>query len=225
MKTLLIAAATLAVAIPLATPAHASTLQVTSGSGQRAITLGNFGGAAGQSFTAQDTVLNSVGFQFEGLNPATAGSAYVLSLVAGEALTGTALVTRTFTLPTSIDSRAPVWFDIDIGATAVTLGLRYTAVLTSADTRNGLVLGPDINLFTGVPVAGDAYAGGRALFATVPYPNCDNTAASACDLNFRVTGTTATAAVPEPSSWAMMIGGFGVVGGALRRRRAPLATA
>ena len=28
-----------------------------------------------------------------------------------------------------------------------------------------------------------------------------------------------TSAVPEPASWAMMIGGFGAVGGALRRRR------
>ena len=27
------------------------------------------------------------------------------------------------------------------------------------------------------------------------------------------------AAVPEPASWAMMIAGFGVVGGALRRRK------
>jgi hypothetical protein len=26
-------------------------------------------------------------------------------------------------------------------------------------------------------------------------------------------------AVPEPSTWAMMIGGFGIVGGAMRRRR------
>jgi hypothetical protein len=32
--------------------------------------------------------------------------------------------------------------------------------------------------------------------------------------NFRLTA----AAVPEPASWAMMVGGFGVVGGALRRR-------
>ena len=29
----------------------------------------------------------------------------------------------------------------------------------------------------------------------------------------------AAAAVPEPASWAMMIGGFGLVGGMLRRRR------
>lgn len=32
-------------------------------------------------------------------------------------------------------------------------------------------------------------------------------------------------AVPEPASWAMMIGGFGMVGGAMRRRRANIAFA
>ena len=32
-------------------------------------------------------------------------------------------------------------------------------------------------------------------------------------------------AVPEPASWAMMIGGFGLVGGAMRRRRAVAAAA
>ena len=31
-------------------------------------------------------------------------------------------------------------------------------------------------------------------------------------------------AVPEPTTWAMMIGGFGVVGGAMRRRQAALRT-
>jgi hypothetical protein len=31
--------------------------------------------------------------------------------------------------------------------------------------------------------------------------------------------TTAAAAVPEPLSWAMMLGGFGLIGGALRRQR------
>jgi hypothetical protein len=32
--------------------------------------------------------------------------------------------------------------------------------------------------------------------------------------------TTATAAVPEPATWLMMIAGFGLVGGAMRRRTA-----
>lgn len=36
--------------------------------------------------------------------------------------------------------------------------------------------------------------------------------------NNEVAGGTLTAAVPEPASWAMMLVGFGVLGGALRRR-------
>jgi hypothetical protein len=38
--------------------------------------------------------------------------------------------------------------------------------------------------------------------------------------NFSVAGlVSGSAAVPEPASWALMIGGFGIAGGALRRRR------
>lgn len=36
-----------------------------------------------------------------------------------------------------------------------------------------------------------------------------------------VTFTQGTAGVPEPTSWALMISGFGLAGAALRRRRAP----
>jgi hypothetical protein len=36
---------------------------------------------------------------------------------------------------------------------------------------------------------------------------------------------TDSAAVPEPASWALMIGGFGLAGAALRRRRTAVATA
>lgn len=210
-----------AASIVVSAAAHADTIQVTAGSGQRSFATGFFGGGFGQSFTAIDSSLTSIGFQFEGLNPTFAGVPYTLTLVAGDTLTGSALVSRSFTLPTAIDGRTPVWFDVDIGATAATIGQRYTAVLSSTDTRNGPVLGPDINIYTGAVLGGDAYAGGRALFATVPYPNCSNTAASACDFNFRVTGTTpVAAAVPEPASWALMIGGFGLVGAAIRRRPA-----
>jgi hypothetical protein len=41
------------------------------------------------------------------------------------------------------------------------------------------------------------------------------------DLVIRLTAT----AVPEPATWAMMIAGFGLMGGAMRRRSAGLALA
>ena len=34
-----------------------------------------------------------------------------------------------------------------------------------------------------------------------------------------------TGAVPEPASWAMMVGGFGLIGGTMRRRRRKLTVA
>jgi opacity protein-like surface antigen len=34
-----------------------------------------------------------------------------------------------------------------------------------------------------------------------------------------------TASVPEPASWAMMVGGFGLLGGAMRRRKASVSVA
>lgn len=37
--------------------------------------------------------------------------------------------------------------------------------------------------------------------------------------NGSYSGTLAFTAVPEPATWAMMVGGFGLVGGAMRRRR------
>ncbi|QGN54632.1 PEPxxWA-CTERM sorting domain-containing protein [Novosphingobium sp. Gsoil 351] len=39
--------------------------------------------------------------------------------------------------------------------------------------------------------------------------------------NFRLSAVTA--AVPEPATWAMMLAGFGILGGALRRRKATVA--
>lgn len=45
------------------------------------------------------------------------------------------------------------------------------------------------------------------------------------DLAYSLYGEAAAGAVPEPASWALMIGGFGLVGAALRRRRTSVAFA
>ncbi|WP_294391441.1 PEPxxWA-CTERM sorting domain-containing protein [uncultured Sphingomonas sp.] len=42
---------------------------------------------------------------------------------------------------------------------------------------------------------------------------------------YRRTGWASPSPTPEPASWALMIGGFGLVGAALRRRRRPAAVA
>lgn len=217
-------AAALAAAVPTLAPtaAGAATIQVVSGSGARSTTL--FNGPVGQSFTSIDSTLTSVGFQFQLFNTPQPNTPFTLQLLNGSGLGGTQIYSTQFTLPDTIPASGLNWYDFSLPNVAVNTGGAYTFVLSNSSLRYGVVLGPDINIFTGVPLSGDAYAGGQA-FGVQSYPNCPNTSASACDLNFRVSGTTATAAVPEPASWAMMLGGFALLGGALRRRRAFTITA
>lgn len=208
------AAAVLA-ATCFAMPAYAGDIQVISGSGIRATTTYN--GPVGQSFTSIDSTLSSVGFQFQLFNTPQATTPFTLQLLSGSGLGGTQLFTTQFALPTTIPTSGLNWYDVSLPNLAVTIGSAYTFVLSNSSLRYGVVLGPDINIQTGQVLGGDAYTGGQA-FGVQSYPNCPNTPASQCDLNFRVSGATATGAVPEPASWAMIIGGFGMMGGAIRRR-------
>lgn len=209
-----------------AVPANAATLQIISGpTGQRAVTLEAFG-PVGQSFTAFDSMISSIGFQFEALNPTAPNTAINLTLRSGSSLTGASLFSTSFTLPSSINGRTPTWFDIAVPNWAVTTGQVYTLVManTGGSFRNAIVLGPEIDINTGAVLGGDAYAGGTALFTTQPYQNfCVNS--GICDLNFRITATSPVGAVPEPASWAMLVSGFGLAGFALRsaKRRSLIA--
>ena len=209
-----------------AAPASAATLQVISGpTGQRAATLEAFG-PVGQSFTAFDSVISSVGFQFQALNPTAANTAINLTLRSGASLTGASLFSTSFTLPLSINGRTSTWFDVALPNLVVTTGQVYTFVLANSggSFRNAVVLGPEININTGAILGGDAYTGGTALFTTQPYQNfCLNS--GICDLNFRITATSPAGAVPEPTTWAMLVSGFGLAGFALRsaKRRSPAA--
>ncbi|TRW17269.1 PEP-CTERM sorting domain-containing protein [Glacieibacterium frigidum] len=53
----------------------------------------------------------------------------------------------------------------------------------------------------------------------------DVLAAPTKSFSTKILNTTAAIAVPEPGTWALMIGGFGLVGAAARRRRSGVATA
>jgi PEP-CTERM motif len=209
--------ASMALFASVATPTSAATLQVISGpTGQRAIALEAFG-PVGQSFTAFDTTISSIGFQFQALNPTAANTSINLSLRSGASLTGASLFSNSFTLPLSINGRTSTWFDVAVPNWLVTTGQTYTLVManTGGSFRNAVVLGPEIDINTGAVLGTDAYTGGTALFTTQPYQGfCIQR--GICDLNFRITATTPQGAIPEPATWAMLVSGFGLAGVALR---------
>lgn len=210
LKSILALAALSAI---LAAPAAATTVQIAGGSGQRALTLTSFG-PAGQVFTATDTSLTSFGFQLETTNSAAANDPLTFTLRSGSGLGGAVLATRTVT-PTGFPAtRTPTWLDFDLTGTTLVAGQTYTAVLAATSSRLGLIYGPDINLITGQPTAGDAYAAGILVATAFNNAVCDR---GICDANFRFTAITA-AAVPEPAGWLTMIAGFALLGATLRRR-------
>ncbi len=202
-------------ALPVtANAAELVTLEVESGPlATRQQTI-SFTHPIGQSFTAFSRSITSIGFEFGTLNPGAANSPLTFSLFQGETLTGTPLFTQSFSLPETIASRGDRAFvDLALPDVAVTNGAFYTAVLSATSARAALIVGPDFRVQTGEFLGGDAYAGGRLLASGNIYSNCQG-ANNNCDANFRVTGE-----VPEPSTWAMMLVGFGAIGSVLRRRR------
>ncbi len=104
---------------------------------------------------------------------------------------------------------------------------------------NGFSLRYSFGYFNNVKYTGGTYAGGVDIpsfnfivgkYATPLDPNQQPGTYSAAPVLFGDNGLpnmmgveVDTAAVPEPASWAMLVAGFGVMGGTLRRRRAAVA--
>lgn len=211
-----------AAALACSLPAHAAeTLEVlATPESNRSITI-SAADPIGQSFTAFTDTITSVGFQFNTLNPSRPNSPITLNIFAGETLSGTSMFSTAFTLPSSINSRTPTWFDIALPDLAVTNGEKYSLVLTTgSSSRNALVIGPGYSYANGGGLTGgDAYAGGKLMTDwSSLFSNCRG-ATNNCDANFRVTGDIAVAAVPEPAAWVLFILGFGAVGAMQRRAR------
>ena len=79
-------------------------------------------------------------------------------------------------------------------------------------------------LLAGIVADVSAQDGGQASASADPYFFIDPTFAAehpGYTLSFSpFAGNDAIASVPEPATWALMIGGFGLAGAALRRRHA-----
>jgi hypothetical protein len=162
----------------------------------------------GQTFTAIENSLLSVGFRFTVMNSTFSATDPVrVDLYSGSGFGGALLASREIVLPENVTEENYVNFDF--GGIATVIGQQYSAVLSivGGSPRFGIVA-----------QASDVYSGGT-LFSPVPQLVQSGCAIDQCDASFQVTGGTA-GAVPESATWAMMIGGFGMVGGAMRRRRA-----
>lgn len=77
---------------------------------------------------------------------------------------------------------------------------------------NASLSGPYTTVSTTQIVSPDTYASGSFAYTT----NSGNYYGT---INSISVASAAASAVPEPASWAMLIGGFGLVGAALRRQR------
>lgn len=200
-------------------PAAAATILVDSG--ERIQTMSFTSGIFGQSFLAPGADLLSIGVQFVTLNPAAPQNSVTVAVREGAGLSGAVLASTTF-VPVNEGRFDPkVFTDIDFSGVTLVPGAAYTLTLVNngGGARNGIAFGPNLlNPPFGPDFGPDAYVDGDLLFngGFSPCPTLDR-----CDLNFRV--VTAEAVVPEPASWAMLIAGFGLVGGMVRRRAVQVA--
>lgn len=209
-------------------PAMAQNVDTTAAYGGD---IGNFGtpdtATYGQTFTVgADNALNSFTMYLGGgSGTALNFQAYVYawngSRAVGNALFSSA--TRQFN-----GSAGTAAFDFSTGGLNLVSGQQYVAFLTTTGVANSGYASA-IMPFNGW--GNDAYSGGDFVFfnngndfARLTGQNWDF-AGGWGDANFKADFTAGITAVPEPAAWGMLIGGFGLAGGLIRRRTRKIAIA
>jgi hypothetical protein len=149
--------------------------------------------------------------------PATIVSKLLLSYNAGD------LVTLSFTVGGSQRSTASDGFfaGFYFGGHSIT-DLAGTGLINSTTDGPNVAIGalgiPGTTPFTNSSISFRALTGGdlRILFGT---PSADNVGPLLDNVKLDIS------AVPEPSTWALMLGGFALVGSAMRRRKTAISFA
>ncbi|MBV8972518.1 MAG: PEP-CTERM sorting domain-containing protein [Sphingomonadaceae bacterium] len=121
------------------------------------------------------------------------------------------------------------------------IGITNIGVFSSADPATNLL--GSAWTYTPAPSGADSYTGGNFVpdlyfgsVVTGSYDTYDQVVATTAGSSYHVVfdysnranpsgfrATTSASTAPEPATWALMIGGFGLVGASLRRRSVALA--
>lgn len=157
----------------------------------------------GQTFTAEDSSIYSIGFYVEDFNPSFAPNDFTLtvSLYEGIGIEGNFLgkSSNIYNLTNGYSG----WVDTNFSSVALNVGESYTAILEDDTVR------------WGVQVTYDVYSGGFAIAFNEP---------TNADLRFRVltSASQITAPVPEPVtiSGTLLAGGIGLM---MKRNKSKLA--
>jgi hypothetical protein len=155
----------------------------------------------GQSFTAgaSGTLAKISMLTLDSYNGSFNSGPATVSIFVGNTLaTGSLIASGVFS---ALYSSNAISYDISSLGISVASGTQYTFNL--ARTNGGY--------YAAALTGNNAYAAGNGY---------GNNGALSGDMGFRTyVDSTAVSAAPEPATWAMMIGGLAMVGGAIRRNR------
>lgn len=233
MKTFSILAGMALLAMPLAARADIDLPPATSGNFQYiasdAPSKSLVWLAIGQSFVADAQKINFSYYLYNAIDQDQLSyeGPITFELYEGDGERSTLLSTKTG--PANLDARETGLFGFDFSDVELTIGQHYTVWASAPATvpvpfgvrgesnsgygiRLGLGYDPDTNHGNGYP-DGDSY---------MLFPGGGIQKKIYGDLAFKVTSLAPGGAVPEPATWALMIGGFALAGAALRRKRLAL---
>lgn len=148
----------------------------------------------GQTFTAEDSAIDSIGFYFIDMNPTYGPLSLTINLYDGQGFGGSSLGSQLF----SLTDRFNGWYDVDFSFASLAVGSVYSVELV-APTQRWAVQVNQHSYASGVTIGSAIdYLGGNAIIKDQIRTNND--------LRFRVTASE-TVIVPEPLSSVLFIAG------------------